>query len=99
MSPSVECVQDEKAIYESQMNVVYDQPSVCVCNPQDGLLSAGYGDLITRIYNQIPKVTFDGKRLQMVVCSATLHSFEVKKMAVSSHYLIHMVFQMHLFYS
>ncbi|ELU11795.1 hypothetical protein CAPTEDRAFT_169026 [Capitella teleta] len=47
----------------------------------DGLLSAGYGDLISRIHNQIPKVTFDGKRLQMIVCSATLHSFDVKKMA------------------
>ena len=26
-------------------------------------------------------VFFSGKRLQMIVCSATLHSFEVKKMA------------------
>jgi ATP-dependent RNA helicase DDX1 len=50
---------------------------------QDGLLSAGYGDLINRLHGQIPKVTNDGKRLQMVVCSATLHSFDVKKMAVS----------------
>ncbi|CAL1532900.1 unnamed protein product [Lymnaea stagnalis] len=47
----------------------------------DGLLSAGYGDLINRLHQQIPKVTNDGKRLQMVVCSATLHSFDVKKMA------------------
>ncbi|XP_005093572.1 ATP-dependent RNA helicase DDX1 [Aplysia californica] len=47
----------------------------------DGLLSAGYGDLINRLHQQIPKVTNDGKRLQMIVCSATLHSFDVKKMA------------------
>ncbi|OON19217.1 DEAD/DEAH box helicase, partial [Opisthorchis viverrini] len=47
----------------------------------DGLLSAGYGDMITRLHSQIPKVTPDGGRLQMVVCSATLHSFEVKKLA------------------
>lgn len=47
----------------------------------DGLLSAGYGDLITRIHKLIPQVTPDGKRLQMVVCSATLHSFDVRKMA------------------
>lgn len=47
----------------------------------DGLLSAGYGDLISRIHKQIPQVTPDGKRLQMVVCSATLHSFDVRKMA------------------
>ncbi|PVD20486.1 hypothetical protein C0Q70_18642 [Pomacea canaliculata] len=47
----------------------------------DGLLSQGYGDLINRLHQQIPKVTNDGKRLQMIVCSATLHSFDVKKMA------------------
>ena len=54
---------------------------------QDGLLSQGYGDLINRLHAQIPKVTNDGKRLQMVVCSATLHSFDVKKMAVSFQWL------------
>ncbi|VDM01179.1 unnamed protein product [Schistocephalus solidus] len=47
----------------------------------DGLLSAGYGPMIHRIYKLCPKVTPDGKRLQMVVCSATLHSFDVKKLA------------------
>jgi len=26
-------------------------------------------------------VTSDGKRLQVIVCSATLHSFDVKKLA------------------
>ena len=51
---------------------------------QDGLLAAGYSDLISRLHSQIPKVTPDGKRLQMIVCSATLHSFDVKKMAVSN---------------
>lgn len=52
-----------------------------VLDEADGLLSQGYGDLINRIHQQIPKITSDGKRLQMVVCSATLHSFEVKKLA------------------
>ncbi|XP_076109926.1 ATP-dependent RNA helicase DDX1-like [Mytilus galloprovincialis] len=52
-----------------------------VLDEADGLLSSGYGDLINRLHGQIPKVTNDGKRLQMVVCSATLHSFDVKKMA------------------
>ncbi|KAM7533003.1 hypothetical protein Aperf_G00000120134 [Anoplocephala perfoliata] len=48
----------------------------------DGLLSAGNGPLINRLYNQCPKATPDGlHRLQMIVCSATLHSFEVKKLA------------------
>ncbi|XP_061097976.1 ATP-dependent RNA helicase DDX1 [Conger conger] len=47
----------------------------------DGLLSAGYTDFIMRIYNQIPQITSDGKRLQVIVCSATLHSFDVKKLS------------------
>ena len=51
---------------------------------QDGLLSQGNTDLINRLHSRIPKVTADGKRLQMVVCSATLHSPDVRKMAVSS---------------
>merc|ERR1712142_101435 len=47
----------------------------------DGLLKQGYEGFMGRLHGQIPKVTSDGKRLQMVVCSATLHAFEVKKMA------------------
>ncbi|XP_064486490.1 ATP-dependent RNA helicase DDX1-like [Ornithodoros turicata] len=52
-----------------------------VLDEADGLLNQGNGDLINRIHKQIPQITADGKRLQMVVCSATLHSFEVKKLA------------------
>ncbi|CAL8141912.1 unnamed protein product [Orchesella dallaii] len=52
-----------------------------VLDEADGLLKAGYGPLINRMHQQIPKVTSDGKRLQMIVCSATLHDFEVKKLA------------------
>ncbi|XP_071785586.1 ATP-dependent RNA helicase DDX1-like [Asterias amurensis] len=58
-----------------------NQVQFFILDEADGLLSAGYGQQITRMYDQIPKVTMDGKRLQMVVCSATLHSFEVKKLA------------------
>ncbi|XP_066290913.1 ATP-dependent RNA helicase DDX1-like isoform X1 [Branchiostoma lanceolatum] len=47
----------------------------------DGLLSAGYGQFIQRLHDSMTKVFADGKRLQMIVCSATLHSFDVKKMA------------------
>lgn len=49
----------------------------------DGLLKGGYTELIERLHKQMPKITADGRRLQMIVCSATLHAFEVKKMAVS----------------
>ncbi|CAK8692162.1 unnamed protein product [Clavelina lepadiformis] len=47
----------------------------------DGLLTAGNGDFIKRVHSKIPQVTGDGKRLQVIVCSATLHSFDVKKLA------------------
>ena len=36
-----------------------------------------------KLHRKMPSVTLDGKRLQMVVCSATLHNFEVKKLADS----------------
>lgn len=52
-----------------------------VLDEADGLLAQGNQDLILRIFNKIPKMSPDGKRLQMIVCSATLHSFEVKKLA------------------
>ena len=39
--------------------------------------------MIMKLHNMMPNVTLDGKRLQMVVCSATLHNFEVKKLADS----------------
>ncbi|CRK88233.1 CLUMA_CG002014, isoform A [Clunio marinus] len=52
-----------------------------VLDEADGLLKQGYGGLIDRLHQKIPKLTSDGRRLQMIVCSATLHDFEVKKMA------------------
>ncbi|CAI5769587.1 ATP-dependent RNA helicase DDX1 [Podarcis lilfordi] len=52
-----------------------------VLDEADGLLSQGYSDFINRIHSQIPQITSDGKRLQVIVCSATLHSFDVKKLS------------------
>lgn len=52
-----------------------------VLDEADGLLKQGYSNLIDSLHRQIPKVTADGNRLQMIVCSATLHDFDVKKMA------------------
>ncbi|MBN3308894.1 DDX1 helicase, partial [Amia calva] len=57
------------------------QVQFLVLDEADGLISAGYTDFIMRVYNQIPQVTSDGKRLQVIVCSATLHSFDVKKLS------------------
>ena len=56
-----------------------------VLDEADGLLKQGYTELIERLHRQMPKITADGRRLQMIVCSATLHAFEVKKMAVNSN--------------
>ncbi|XP_078450511.1 ATP-dependent RNA helicase DDX1 isoform X2 [Lampetra fluviatilis] len=52
-----------------------------VLDEADGLISQGNLDFITRLHRQIPQVTSDGKRLQVIVCSATLHSFDVKKLS------------------
>jgi len=52
-----------------------------VLDEADGLLKGGSEGFITRLHGQIPRVTSDGRRLQMIVCSATLHAFEVKKLA------------------
>lgn len=41
----------------------------------------GHRDLIMRLHRAIPAVSIEGKRLQLIVCSATLHNFEVKKLA------------------
>ena len=55
-----------------------DQVRFFVLDEVDGLLMQGHRDFIMRIQKQIPGVTPDGKRLQMIVCSATLHNFVSK---------------------
>uniref|UniRef100_A0A8C4QHI9 ATP-dependent RNA helicase DDX1 n=1 Tax=Eptatretus burgeri TaxID=7764 RepID=A0A8C4QHI9_EPTBU len=52
-----------------------------VLDEADGLLTQGCTDFIHRAHAAIPQITSDGKRLQVIVCSATLHSFDVKKLA------------------
>lgn len=39
--------------------------------------------IIRDLYSNAPKYSFDGQRLQMIVCSATLHNKGVSKLAVS----------------
>lgn len=39
--------------------------------------------IIHELYNHIPKCGPSGQRLQMIVCSATLHNMAVQKLAVS----------------
>jgi ATP-dependent RNA helicase DDX1 len=63
-------------------NILLTHCRFFVLDEADGLLQQGQGEIINRLHSRAPKITTDGKRLQMIVCSATLHSFEVKKMAV-----------------
>uniref|UniRef100_A0A915L4T7 ATP-dependent RNA helicase DDX1 n=1 Tax=Romanomermis culicivorax TaxID=13658 RepID=A0A915L4T7_ROMCU len=62
-------------------NLDLSQVRFFVLDEADGLLSQGHGDLIRSVHKSIPKVTPEGHRLQMIVCSATLHNFDVKKLA------------------
>lgn len=72
-------------------NLVMSHCRFLVLDEADGLLQQGHGELINRLHSRAPKFTSDGKRLQMIVCSATLHSLDVKKMAVSMSFLITMI--------
>ena len=64
-------------------NLVMCHCRFLVLDEADGLLQhQGHGELINRLHSRALKLTSDGKSLQMIVCSATLHSLDVKKMAV-----------------
>jgi ATP-dependent RNA helicase DDX1 len=65
----------------SSGSILLNQVRFLIFDEVDGLLSQGHKDLIVKMYKQIPGVSQDGKRLQMIVCSATLHNFDVKKLA------------------
>lgn len=65
----------------SQQKLSLKQVRFFILDEVDGLLSQGQSNMINRIKGMIPQVSCDGRRLQMIVCSATLHNFEVKKLA------------------
>ncbi|KRY40549.1 ATP-dependent RNA helicase DDX1 [Trichinella spiralis] len=67
-----------------------------VLDEADGLLQQGYGRFINKLYSEMPKFTVDGKRLQIIVCSATLHNMDVKNLAVSIYYSIY--YKLYLIY-
>lgn len=53
-----------------------------VLDEADALLQQGHTKLIDSLHRQMPRHTAGGsRRLQMVVCSATLHALDVKRMA------------------
>jgi ATP-dependent RNA helicase DDX1 len=56
-----------------------------VLDEADSLVS-GQSDsmrVIRELHSKVPRYSFDGQRLQMIVCSATLHNLDVSKLAVS----------------
>lgn len=63
-------------------NLLLAHCRLLVLDEADGLFSQGAGEVLYRIHSRAPKITTDGKSLQMIICSPTLHSIEVKKMAV-----------------
>jgi ATP-dependent RNA helicase DDX1 len=58
-----------------------NQVRFLILDEVDALLSNGFNKLIMKLKDKIPAFSSDGKRLQFIVCSATLHNFEVKKLA------------------
>lgn len=52
-----------------------------VIDEVDAFLAQGSSQLLLGLHAKIPRMFADGRRLQMIVCSATLHNFEVKKFA------------------
>lgn len=52
-----------------------------ILDETDGLLQQGNQNLIRSVHSQLPKMFNTGRRLQTICCSATLHDFEVKKLA------------------
>jgi ATP-dependent RNA helicase DDX1 len=61
--------------------LLLNQVRFFVLDEVDALLSQGHKDLIMKIHKKIPLVSVDSRRLQMIVCSATLHNFDVKKLS------------------
>lgn len=47
----------------------------------DALIGQGQTGMLVGLHSRIPKMFDDGRRLQMIVCSATLHDLNVKRQA------------------
>jgi ATP-dependent RNA helicase DDX1 len=52
-----------------------------ILDEADGLLQQGLESLIRSIAHRLPKMFSSGRRMQTICCSATLHNFQVKKLA------------------
>lgn len=65
----------------SKHQVPLDDVHFFILDEADGLLQQGHQQLLRSVHSQLPKMFESGRRLQTICCSATLHNFEVKKLA------------------
>lgn len=65
----------------SKQQVSLDNVHFFILDEADGLLQQGHQNLLRSVHSQLPKMFETGRRLQTICCSATLHNFEVKKLA------------------
>lgn len=78
----VTCTPGRLADLISAGKVLVDNVRFFVLDEADSLVSAkGSLPTIEKIHAALPKITASGDRLQMIVCSATLHNFDVTKIA------------------
>ena len=65
----------------SSGNLQLDGVRFLIVDECDALLAQNQQRLIENIHRACPAISPEGRRLQMVVCSATLHNYNVKKLA------------------
>ncbi|XP_054167178.1 ATP-dependent RNA helicase Ddx1-like [Oppia nitens] len=70
----------------SNGNLSLDSCRFFVIDEVDALIQQGNQNLLKRWHSLLPRMFSDGKRLQTIVCSATLHNFDVKKFAETVMY-------------
>lgn len=65
----------------NKQQVPLDNVHFFILDEADGLLQQGHQHLLKSVHSKLPKMFESGRRLQTICCSATLHNFEVKKLA------------------
>lgn len=69
----------DSAIRSNQLSL--DNIHFFILDEVDELLNQGHKYLINQVHSKLPKMFESGRRLQVICCSATLHNFDVKKLA------------------
>lgn len=75
------CTPGRLADVTTKNQMLLDNVHFFVLDEADGLLQQGNRNLIRNVHSKLPRMFESGHRLQVICCSATLHNFEVKKLA------------------